>query len=172
MQTVLGIDLGTQSVKVVFYDFENRSVAATASSPLALDQDASGKAEQDPASWLAALRKALSEISAATCNSVVAIGVSGQQHGLVALDHNGQTLRPAKLWCDTTTRTEADAIMATVGGRERCITISGNALVTGFTAPKILWLKQHEPERYAAMTDILLPHDYLNFILTSEKAME
>ena len=172
MRTVLGIDLGTQSLKVVFYDPESQSVVAVAASALELDQDAGGKAEQYPAAWLEALADALAGIPQAVRDSVAAIGVSGQQHGLVALDAQGKPLRPAKLWCDTTTAAEAAEIMAAVGGREACITLSGNALVTGFTAPKILWLRKREPERYAAMTDILLPHDYLNFALTGVKAME
>jgi xylulokinase len=172
MRSVLGIDLGTQSVKVVVYDFDARKLAAVASSPLELDQDMHGKAEQEPAAWLKALADALRQVPAPVRESLQAIGVSGQQHGLVALDVHGEPLRAAKLWCDTTTQTEADEIMAACGGRERCITLSGNALVAGFTAPKILWLKKHEPARYAAMADILLPHDYLNFVLTGRKAME
>ena len=172
MRTVLGIDLGTQSVKAVVYDYDDRSVAAVASAPLELDQDASGKAEQHPAAWLAALEDALRTVDATLRASIRAIAVSGQQHGLVALDIDGRPIRPAKLWCDTTTEAEADALMDAVGGRERCITISGNAIVTGFTAPKILWLQRHEPGNYDAMTAILLPHDYLNFVLTGEKRME
>jgi xylulokinase len=172
MRTVLGIDLGTQSLKVVFYDPGSRSVAAVASKALDLDQDADGKAEQEPAAWLDALEEALAQVPKPIRESVVAIGVSGQQHGLVALDARGRPLRPAKLWCDTTTVGEAGEIMAAVGGREACIALSGNALVTGYTAPKILWLRRHEPERYQALAHILLPHDYLNFSLTGVKAME
>jgi xylulokinase len=172
MRIVLGIDLGTQSVKLVCYDFETKSVAAVTAAPLELDQDASGKAEQAPSAWLKALASAMAELPDALRASIEAIGVSGQQHGLVALGIDAVPLRAAKLWCDTTTQTEADEIMAALGGREHCITLSGNALVTGFTAPKIRWLAKHEPERYAAMTDILLPHDYINFALTSRKTME
>jgi xylulokinase len=172
MRTVLGIDLGTQSLKTVVYDYEAKTIVAVASVPLDLDQDAYGKAEQHPNAWLTALADALAQLPDDARASIAAIGVSGQQHGLVALDIDGQPLRPAKLWCDTTTEREAEAIMAAVGGREHCITISGNALVTGFTAPKILWLRQHEPESYAAMATVLLPHDYLNFALTGERAME
>lgn len=172
MRTVLGIDLGTQNLKVVFYDYEARRMAAVASSPLDLDQDAAGKAEQTPASWLDALADALAQVPEAVRDSVAAIGVSGQQHGLVALDVNGRPLRAAKLWCDTTTQAEADEIMATLGGRDRCIVLSGNALVPGFTAPKILWLKKHEPANYDAMDAVLLPHDYVNFALTNQLVME
>jgi xylulokinase len=172
LRTVLGIDLGTQSLKVVCYDYEAKQLAATASSPLDLDQDASGKAEQDPADWLAALETVLGRIPSTIRQTVQAIGVSGQQHGLVALDAFGMPLRPAKLWCDTTTQPEVDEITASLGGHDRCIALSGNAMVTGFTAPKILWLKHHEPERYDAMADILLPHDYINYALTGNKIME
>jgi xylulokinase len=172
MRAVLGIDLGTQSLKVVVYDFEAKRVAATASAPLTIDQDASGKAEQEPDAWLEALAAALQQVPTTARDAVLAIGVSGQQHGLVALGLDGKPLRPAKLWCDTTTQADAEEIMTAVGGRDRCITLSGNAIVTGFTAPKILWLRKHEPERYDAMADILLPHDYVNFALTGQKAME
>jgi xylulokinase len=172
MRTVLGIDLGTQSLKVVLYDFESKRMAAAASSPLALDQDASGKAEQNPDDWLDALAVCLARIAPEVRKSIEAIGVSGQQHGLVALGLDDKPLCPAKLWCDTTTGIEAEEIMDAVGGRNQCITLSGNALVTGFTAPKILWLKKHAPEHYAAMTDVLLPHDYVNFALTGQKVME
>jgi xylulokinase len=172
LRTVLGIDLGTQSVKAVFYDFESKLFAAIGTCPLDIDQAASGKAEQDPEAWLAALATALSCVPAAVRESVCAIAVSGQQHGLVALDAGGSPLGPAKLWCDTTTQPEVDEITAAVGGRDRCIALAGNALVTGFTAPKILWLKKHQPERYAAMTDILLPHDFINYALTGVKVME
>jgi xylulokinase len=172
MRTVLGIDLGTQSLKAVLYDFDAKRIVATASSPLRLIQDASGKAEQDPAWWLTALTETLARIENELLGSVLAIGVSGQQHGFVALDVAGQVLGPAKLWCDTTTEAEVDAITAAVGGRERMIELAGNALVTGFTAPKILWLKRHDPASYAKLKHVLLPHDYVNFALTGVLAME
>jgi xylulokinase len=172
LRTVLGIDLGTQSVKVVFYDFETKRSAATALCHLDIDQDASGKAEQEPTAWLGALAAALNQVPQAVRESVCAIGVSGQQHGLVALNAGGEPLGPAKLWCDTTTQAEVEELTAAVGGRDRCIALSGNALVTGFTAPKILWLKNHQPQRYDAMADILLPHDFINYALTGRKVME
>jgi xylulokinase len=172
LHTVLGIDLGTQGLKVVVYDFESKSIRATASSRLSLDQDASGKAEQQPAAWLDALAGALAQIPEDVRGSILAIGVSGQQHGLVVLGSDQQPIRAAKLWCDTTTQEEVNEMTAALGGRNRCITLSGNTLVTGFTAPKIRWLKKHEPANYDAIVDILLPHDYINFELTGVKAME
>src|SRR5690606_23701847 len=104
MKTVLGIDLGTQSLKVLFYDYDARAVAAVESAPLELDRDEHGKAEQHPEWWLDALRSSLARVPADVRASVVAIGVAGQQHGLVALDREGAVLAPAKLWCDTSTQ--------------------------------------------------------------------
>ena len=100
------------------------------------------------------------------------MAVSGQQHGFVPLDRNDQVIRPAKLWCDTSTATEAEEMIYKNGGLRRLIKKTGNGLPAGFTASKILWLKKHEPRNYARLASILLPHDYLNFWLTGEKNME
>src|SRR5690606_23594589 len=172
MKTVLGIDLGTQSLKTLFYDFEHRSIAAAVSAPLELDRDGRGKAEQHPGWWLEALRSSLARVPAAVRKSVVAIGVSGQQHGFVALDRDGEVLCPAKLWCDTSTQAEADAITEACGGRERAIELAGNPILTGYTAPKIRWLRDHRPDLYGRLARILLPHDYLNYVLTGTLSME
>src|SRR5205823_11809424 len=101
-----------------------------------------------------------------------AIGVSGQQHGFVPLDKAGQVIRPAKLWCDTSTAEECEEITASLGGPKATIRALGNAVLPGFTASKILWLKKREPKNYAQLATVLLPHDYLNFWLTGEKGME
>ncbi len=172
MNTVLGIDLGTQSVKVVFYDFAARRVAGTASAPLELDQDDTGKAEQQARWWIEALRTALAGVDGAVRESARALAVSGQQHGFVPLDRSGNVLAPVKLWCDTSTAREADEIMAAFGGREACIEKVGNPIATGYTASKIRWLKKARPDAYDALDCILLPHDYLNFYLTGERCME
>jgi xylulokinase len=108
----------------------------------------------------------------ATAAEVKAIGVSGQQHGFVPLDKDGQVIRPAKLWCDTSTAAECEEIMEKVGGAKKTIQAIGNAVLPGFTASKILWLKKHEPKNYQKLRTVLLPHDYLNFWLTGEKMME
>ncbi|MEE4111136.1 MAG: xylulokinase [Halieaceae bacterium] len=172
MDTTLGIDLGTQSLKVVFYDYASREVVASASSPLDVMRDATGRAEQEASWWLAALKDALQQVDERVRMSVRAIAVSGQQHGFVPLDGNGDVLHPVKLWCDTSTQQEADEIMEAVGGRERCIELAGNPVLTGYTAPKIRWLKKHYPSKYADMALVLLPHDYLNFVMTDRAAME
>jgi xylulokinase len=98
--------------------------------------------------------------------------VSGQQHGFVPLDAKGEVIRPAKLWCDTATADECLEITSKLGGLKPAIRALGNAVLPGFTASKILWLKKHEPKNYARLETILLPHDYLNFWLTGEKVME
>jgi xylulokinase len=172
MNTVLGIDLGTQSLKVVFYDYERREVAAAAAAPLDVLRDGSGRAEQEAVWWLDALRKALGQVPADVRASARAVGVSGQQHGFVPVSAAGDVLAPVKLWCDTATQEEVDEITAACGGRERCIELAGNPVLTGYTAPKIRWLRKHHPNRYREMAQIMLPHDYLNFVLTGVAAME
>jgi len=172
MKTSLGIDLGTQSVKVLCYDFANRNTLATASSKLEIDQSVDGKAEQQAHWWVDALCDALKEIPQKLKDSVVAIAVSGQQHGFVPLADNGEVLAPVKLWCDTSTQDECDQIMQRLGGEDNCIAISGNKISVGFTASKVLNLKLTNPECYRRMATILLPHDYLNYWLTGELCME
>src|SRR4029434_5397380 len=117
------------------------------------------------------IRRALRQAKASG-SDVKAIGVSGQQHGFVALDKNGEVIRPAKLWCDTSTTAECDEIMEKLGGMKKTIKALGNAVLPGFTASKILWLKNHEPKNYLRLATVLLPHDYLNFWLTRKKVME
>src|SRR6185369_2403109 len=100
------------------------------------------------------------------------IGVSGQQHGFVPLDQKGGVIRPAKLWCDTSTTAECAIITKKLGGPKGAIRQTGNLILPGFTAPKILWLKRHEPTNYQKLRHVLLPHDYLNFWLTGNYFME
>ena len=172
MDTVLGIDLGTQSLKVMAYDFESRRVVANAAAALEIDSDPGGKAEQTADDWLRALACALGALDDTTRASVRAVGVSGQQHGFVAMDGRGQVLAPVKLWCDTSTQREVDEITDACGGRAACIEIAGNPILTGYTAPKIRWLRNSHPDLYSRMAHILLPHDYLNYVLTGVIAME
>lgn len=172
MNSVLGIDLGTQSLKVVFYDYIGKRLAASAAAPLNVLRDDDGRAEQEGAWWLTALEAALKQIPGEVRASVQAIGVSGQQHGFVAVNGDGRVLAPVKLWCDTATQLEAEEITEACGGRGKCIEYSGNPMLTGYTAPKIRWLAKHNPDAYREMTHILLPHDYLNFVLTGRKTME
>src|SRR5256885_8314377 len=173
---LIGIDSGTQSTKVLVVDSRDGKVLASASQAYDLIPDLPpGAKEQHPHTWreatASAIRQGLRQAKAVAAD-VVAIGVSGQQHGFVPLDVKGEVIRPAKLWCDTSTTTECDEIMEQLGGLKKTIKTIGNAVLPGFTAPKILWLKKHEPKNYKQLATVLLPHDYLNFWLTGERVME
>jgi len=172
MSTVLGIDLGTQSVKVVFYDYDAREMGAAASAALDLYRTDSGVAEQQVQWWIDALKQALQQVGAGVRDSVVGIGVSGQQHGFVPLDKAGEVQAPVKLWCDTSTGAECDAIMDAVGGYDACIEKAGNPVLPGYTASKVRWFRDAHPGPYEQMDCILLPHDFFNFYLTGERCME
>ncbi len=160
----LGFDVGTQSVKALVVDAERGEVVARSSQAVELVQGlGDGHMEQLPQDWIDAVvatgRAVLAEVDA---NEVAAIGVSGQQHGCVVLDEHDQVVRPAKLWCDTATATEAAELSAAIG----------RAVPTGFTASKLSWLKRHEPDNWARVRRVMLPHDYVNFWLTGRCAME
>ena len=172
MSTVLGIDLGTQSVKVVFYDFEAKDILAVESAPLDIYQTDAGLAEQQAHWWINALRQALQQAGKSIRGSVSAIGVSGQQHGFVPLDKAGEVQAPVKLWCDTSTGAQCEAIMEAFGGPEACIRHVGNPILPGYTASKVRWFRDEHPGPYRQMDCILLPHDYLNYYLTGERCME
>jgi xylulokinase len=169
----LGIDCGTGSTKALLLDAADGSVIAVRSSPHAIDARLDGTSEQDPADWLRAATDAVrAVVEAAGPISVRGIGVSGQQHGLVALGDDGMPVRPAKLWNDTTTAEECSILTDAVGGLEAGLALTGNRFLSGYTAPKILWLRRHEPDRYAAARRFCLPHDYLNLWLTAEFVTE
>ncbi len=172
MSTYLGIDLGTQSLKAIVYDAEARSVLASGSSELDMIARPDGTREQLAEWWVAALATALQQIEPGFKSGIKAIGVSGQQHGFVPVAEDGRVLAPVKLWCDTATTVECDEIAEAFGGQQRCIDEVGNAVLPGYTAPKIRWLKNHRPDAYQAMTTVMLPHDYLNFYLTGERFTE
>lgn len=172
MSLYLGIDVGTQSVKTLCYDAQSQRTVAATSAPLPLIKRDDGSREQHASWWLEALTQCLAQIDTDLRDAVVAIGVSGQQHGFVPLDRRGEVLAPVKLWCDTATDVECQQIIDRFGGEARCIRETGNPLLTGYTASKILWLKNHHSHLYQQLDTVLLPHDYINFHLTGEKAME
>lgn len=172
MNTVMGIDLGTQSIKVLIYDPTSKATLAKASHPFELITRDDGSAEQEAQWWIDGFKYCLSSMDKDLLASVVAIGVSGQQHGFVPVSDSGKVLAPVKLWCDTSTVAECEEIMDAVGGESACRELAGNAVAAGFTASKILWLKKNKPEAYAEMATVMLPHDYLNFYLTGERVME
>ena len=119
-----------------------------------------------------ALRATLAQIDKSVRRSVQAVAVSGQQHGFVPLDADGNVLTPVKLWCDTSTARECETLMEAAGGFDACIKLAGNPILPGYTASKILLLKNQHPNLYARLHRVLLPHDYLNFFLTGELCME
>ena len=172
MDLVAGIDAGTQSLKVVVYDPAVRSVVARSTVPLALTSGADGSREQPPADWVVALEAAFEAIAPSIRSRVSAVAISGQQHGFVPVDAAGAVLAPAKLWCDTSTAAECADIMHAVGGQASAIALAGNPILTGYTASKLPWTKRHRPDVYARLATILLPHDYLNFVLTGERFCE
>ena len=172
MKTVVGIDLGTQSLKVVFYDYSAREIVASESAALHLCQNDDGAAEQQAHWWLDALREAMGRVGEDVRRSAVAVGVSGQQHGFVPVSKDGEVLARVKLWCDTSTVTECEEIMQAFGGPQKCLDEVGNLILPGYTASKIRWFSKEGGSLYEQMDCILLPHDYLNFYLTGERCME
>lgn len=175
---LLGIDVGTSSVKAVLLDPSGR-VLAVGSAPVPLLTPAPGWTEQDPEAWwqatIAAVKQALS-IAHASPSDVQAVGLSGQMHGSVFLD--GQSvlsggrspgaIRPALLWNDQRTADELEGIEATAGGRSSLVKAVGNAALTGFQLPKLLWLRRHEPQHFAKTAAVLLPKDYIRFRMSGE----
>lgn len=170
---ILGIDVSTTSSKALLVDLLGHVVGA-ASHPHTLSTPRPLWSEQDPEMWWQAVVKSIREVTAnagISSHQVVAIGLTGQMHGLVLLDEQGEVLRPAILWNDQRCQPQCDEIHRRVG-RERFIQISGNSALPGFTAPKILWVAQNEPEVYARARHVLLPKDYIRYRLTGEFAMD
>jgi xylulokinase len=167
---ILGIDSGTQSTKVLAVDANTRTVLGAGAQTYDLIPNLPpGAKEQHPHTWRDAAAKAIRQAlraAKAVAAEVRAIGVSGQQHGFVPLDAAGEVIRPAKLWCDTTTTAECEEIMEALGGQKEAIKAIGNAILPGFTAPKILWLKKHEPQHFKSLHTVLLPHDYHGWFWT------
>jgi len=172
----IGIDSGTQSTKSIVVDLETGGILATSQQNYELISGLpDGHMEQDPRVWVDAVDKTiqacLTQIGERK-DQIRAIGVSGQQHGLVVLNASSQVIRPAKLWCDTSTSEQCKEIIEEFGGETALIKLIGNTMLPGWTAPKILWLKENEPENFESVDSILLPHDYINFWLSGEKRME
>lgn len=169
----LGIDTSTTSSKALLID-EAGNVVAVASSPHTLQTPRPLWSEQDPAEWWHAVTQSIRRVlqqAGVRGDDVAAVGLTGQMHGLVLLDADGNVLRPAILWNDQRTQAQCDAIHTRIG-RRRFIQTTGNVALTGFTAPKILWVAEHEPDLYARVRHILLPKDYVRYRLTGTYAMD
>lgn len=173
MAYVIGVDCGTSGTKTVLFD-EKGKVIASHTIEYPMYQPKNGYAEQDPADWANAMLdtvKAVMAKSGVSANDVVGVGISGQMHGLVMLDGDGNVLRKSIIWCDQRTEAEVEQMNRLIG-REKLIEITANPALTGWTAAKILWVKNNEPEIYEKCRHILLPKDYLRYILTGEFATE
>ncbi|HEX7009052.1 MAG TPA: xylulokinase [Phycisphaeraceae bacterium] len=174
MGLLLGIDIGTSGTKALVCDEQGR-VLATATAEHDLSTPRPGWSEQDPCQWWAAAcqaAKAAIRKSKIKGDQVSAIGLSGQMHGAVFLADGPEPLRPAILWNDQRTAQQCQEIQDKAGGRARLIRMVGNPALTGFTAPKILWVRQHEPRIYERTRHILLPKDYIRYRMTGQYATD
>jgi len=173
LAVAIGVDVGTTGARAVAVD-EGGSVVAARTSEYPLLTPRPRWTEQEPQDWWEATREVLGEVASA-CRSagttVAGIGLTGQMHGSVFLDADGEVIRPALLWNDQRTEPQCEAITDAVGG-ERLVEITGNPALTGFQAPKVLWLRDEEPEGFARVEQVLLPKDYVRFRLTGELATD
>ena len=173
MAYILGVDIGTSGTKTVLFSEDGTPVAsATYEYPLYTPQN--GYAEQEPLDWWNASVNGIKDVisqSNVSADDIKGVGLSGQMHGLVMLDAENQPIRKSIIWCDQRTEKECEEITEKVGAK-RLIEITANPALTGFTASKILWVRNHEPENYAKCKHILLPKDYVRYILTGEFATE
>ena len=171
MAYLIGIDIGTSGTKTALF-CEDGTKLASATVEYPLYQPYAGWAEQDPHDWWEATVKGIAAVtSGIDKNEIAAIGLSGQMHGLVMLDGGGNVLRKSIIWCDQRTSAECDEITERVGA-DRLMQITMSPALTGFTASKILWVRKNEPEIYEKCKTILLPKDYIRYMLTGERATE
>ncbi len=167
----LGIDLGTSSVKLLLAD-EKGNIVKTASRDYPLIFPNEGWSEQNPADWVSGTLSALSEITESIDKALIkSIGVAGQMHGLVILDENDEVIRPAILWNDGRTEKEVEYLNNVIG-KEALSEYTANIAFAGFTAPKILWIQNNEPENFKRIRKIMLPKDYINYVLTGVHACD
>jgi xylulokinase len=169
MTVLFGIDVGTSATKGLAIDADGK-VLATEEAPYPLSTPRPGWSEQDPEDWWRATETVLANLEK-TAGAPAGIGLSGQMHGLVALGADDEVLRPAILWNDQRTQAECDEIERTIG-LDKLIALTGNRALAGFTAPKLLWLRNHEPEVYKQISRIALPKDYVRLRLTGEHATD
>lgn len=164
----LGVDLGTSGVKAVIVD-QDGTVTAQATSALTVQTPQPLHSEQDPAAWWHATCDAVQQLPEDQRRAVQSVGLSGQMHGATVLDEQDQPLRPAILWNDGRSQAQCGALEARVHDSRA---ITGNIAMPGFTAPKLVWLQEHEPELFARIRSVLLPKDYLRLLMTGDKASD
>ena len=170
---VLGLDVSTTGTKAMLMERDG-TVVAIAAAEYDFETPFPLWAEQDPSLWWEAAQSTIAEVLDATGRSaddVVAVGAGGQMHGMVLLDEDDQVIRPAILWNDGRTAAQGEAMLDAVG-RERFIAVTGNDALVSFTATKMLWVREHEPENWARARHLLLPKDYVRFMLTGEHALD
>ena len=168
----LGLDVGTSGVKAILVARDGDVVAA-ATSPLTISTPQPGWAEQDPEMWWGATLDAIHAVRRTRPDAVIAsVGISGQMHSSVFLDKAGGVIRPALLWCDGRTTAECAEITQKLGGEDRLRELACNPALEGFTLPKVLWLRKHEPDAYARLATVLLPKDYIRYRLTGVLATD
>ena len=170
MSHLLGLDVGTSGVRCIAIDHQG-AVRAEASVEHPSSSPRPGWSEQRPEDWWEGARRAIAEVASNVGGDIVGLGLTGQMHGAVFLDQADHVIRPALLWNDQRTAAQCEAITERVGAH-RLIEIAGNPALTGFQAPKILWLRDEEAKSYARLHSVLLPKDYLRLWLTGEKATD
>lgn len=173
MVYILGIDIGTTGTKTILMS-KNGKVIASHTVEYPLYQPQNGYAEQDPIDWYNAVVDTVATVvkkSGVAKEDIKGIGLSGQMHGLVMLDENGDVIRPSIIWCDGRTAEQCKEITDLVGA-DRLLEITANPAIAGFTAAKIMWVKKYEPQNYAKCRKILLPKDYIRYRITGEFATE
>jgi xylulokinase len=168
--SLIGLDLGTSGARAVAID-DNAQILATATESYPLATPRPGWTEQNPETWWAASQAVLQTVMSALPDRPAALGLTGQMHGAVFLDAQDQVIRPAILWNDQRTARQCQAITELVGA-ERLVAVTGNPALTGFQAPKILWLRDEEPSAYAKVRSVLLPKDYVRLRLTGLRATD
>jgi xylulokinase len=171
---LLGVDVGTSGTRAVLLDETGRVLGAATAEHAPMASREVGWAEQEPQDWWRAVCSAIRECMTKACvrgGEVTGVGVTGQMHGLVLLDAQGEVLRPSIIWCDQRTDAQCRAITERVGA-QRLIALTANPALTGFTLPKILWVREHEPEIWSRTRAVLLPKDYVRFQMTGALATD
>ena len=174
MSYFLGIDVGTGGTRALVLDDSGTVLGSATAEHVPFASPQTGWAEQDPDDWWRACRQAVPrslEAAGIDTADIAAIGLSGQMHGATLLDGDGRVVRPALIWCDQRTQADCDDLTAQIGAA-RLIELTSNPALTGFTLPKLLWVRRTEPDAWARVRHVLLPKDYIRYRLTGRLATD